>query len=143
MADKCTFKAHVYSNVDVTMKEPVVHYAVPDCQPGCRAAEMKLDADGRSVSRGDASATPLQAKISVNQLDLAKSGFIDPSSGFRGTVNFAGTVDSDVTSRSGRCDSGAFEAIAQKARPHNTIAMKYKTAYDWEASWPTHRRRSV
>src|SRR6266496_154251 len=90
-------KARVYRNVDVSVKDfsftAQFPFTLSADLPG--GGNAKLDGTGGPINRTDTSLTPLQAKISVNQLDLAKSGFIDPASGFSGNVNFAGTVESD------------------------------------------------
>jgi len=56
---------------------------------------VKLDGTAGPVNPTDASLTPLDARILVKQLDLAASGFIDPSSGIAGLADFNGTVTSD------------------------------------------------
>ena len=137
MADtNAASKAHVYSNVDLTMKNlsftTQFPFTLSAGLPG--GGNVKLDGTAGPVNRGDASATPLQAKISVNQLDLAKSGFMDPSSGFAGTVNFAGTVDSDGNKARSMGDATAEHLkLSPKGTPaQSTIAMKYTTTYELE-----------
>ena len=137
MADtNAASKAHVYSNVDLTMKNlsftTQFPFTLSAGLPG--GGNVKLDGTAGPVNRGDASTTPLQAKISVNQLDLAKSGFMDPSSGFAGTVNFAGTVDSDGSkARSIGNATAEHLKLSPKGTPaQSTIAMKYTTTYELE-----------
>ena len=43
----------------------------------------------------NAALTPLQAKVTVKQMNLAASGFIDPAAGISGIADFDGTVSSD------------------------------------------------
>lgn len=127
-------KARVYRNVDVTVK----NFSFTSQFPFTLSADLpgggnaKLDGTAGPVNRGDTSLTPLQAKISVNQLDLAKSGFVDPSSGFAGTVNFAGTVDSDGNQARSMGDA---TATGLKLSPKGTpapkpVALKYATKYE-------------
>ena len=68
----------------------------------------------------------------MNQLDLAKSGFIDPSTGFSGTVNFAGTVESDGTqARSMGDETSNGLKLSPKGTPaQRPVAMKYATNYN-------------
>src|SRR6185503_9584240 len=93
---------------------------------------VKLDGTGGPINRADTSLTPLQAKISVNQLDLAKSGFIDPSSGFSGLVNFTGTVQSDGNqARSAGSAAADKLKLSPKGTPaQRTINLKYATNYE-------------
>lgn len=126
-------KARVYRNVDVTVK----NFSFTSQFPFTLSADLpgggnaKLDGTGGPINRSDTSLTPLQAKISVNQLDLAKSGFVDPSSGFAGSVNFAGTVESDGNQARSMGDA---TATGLKLSPKGTpapqpVALKYATNY--------------
>jgi AsmA protein len=56
---------------------------------------VKLDGTAGPIDPADASLTPLNAKISAKHLDLAASGFVDPSTGIAGLADFNGTVSSD------------------------------------------------
>jgi AsmA protein len=127
-------KAHVYSNVDLTVKNlsftTQFPFTLSGGLPG--GGNVKLDGTAGPVNRNDASMTPLQAKISVNQLDLAKSGFVDPSAGFSGLANFSGTVESDGNKARSMGDATAEHLkLSPKGTPaQSTIALKYATAYD-------------
>lgn len=127
-------KNRVYSNVDVSVKNfsfsSQFPFTVSGNLPG--GGNMKLDGTGGPINRGDTSLTPIQAKVSVNQLDIAKSGFIDASSGFSGTVNFAGTVESDGTKARSMGDATAEHLkLSPKGQPaQRTVAMKYATSYE-------------
>lgn len=127
-------KAHVYSNVDITVKNfsfsSQFPFTLTAGLPG--GGKATLDGTGGPINRNDASLTPLQAKISVNGLDLAKSGFFDPSSGFAGVVNFAGNVESDGNqARSTGDATGGHLKLSPKGTPaQSTISMKYTTTYE-------------
>jgi len=127
-------KPRVYQNVDVTVKNfsfsSQFPFTLTANLPG--GGNAKLDGTGGPINRTDASLTPLQAKVSVNQLDLAKSGFIDASSGFAGQVNFAGTVDSDGNRARSMGDATASSLkLSPKGTPApKPVAMKYATTYD-------------
>jgi AsmA protein len=127
-------KAHVYSNVDLTMKNlsftTQFPFTLSGNLPG--GGGVKLDGSAGPVNRSDASQTPLQAKISVNNLDLGKSGFVDPSSGLGGTLSFAGTVDSDGNQARSMGDATAEHLkLSPKGTPsQSTVAMKYTTTYE-------------
>jgi AsmA protein len=56
---------------------------------------MKLSGSAGPIDDNDAARTPLNAKISVKQMNLAASGFIDPAAGIRGIADLDGTVVSD------------------------------------------------
>ena len=126
-------KARVYRNVDVSVK----NFSFTSQFPFTLTADLpgggnaKLDGTGGPINRADTSLTPLQAKISVNNLDLAKSGFIDPASGFAGSVNFAGNVESDGNQARSMGDATANSLkLSPKGMPASKpVALKYATTY--------------
>jgi AsmA protein len=126
-------KARIYKNVDVSVKNfsftSQFPFTLSGELPG--GGNMKLDGTAGPINRSDASLTPLQAKVSVNQLDLAKSGFIDPSSGFSGLVNFAGTLESDGNQARSMGDATADKLkLSPKGTPaQRPVALKYATTY--------------
>ncbi len=56
---------------------------------------MKLSGTAGPINPSDAALTPLNAKISVQNMNLAKSGFIDPAAGIAGIADLDGTLVSD------------------------------------------------
>jgi len=60
----------------------------------------KLNFDGKvgPLDATDASLSPLEAKLKIDSLNLANTGFIDPSAGIGGILDF----DGDVTSQGGK-----------------------------------------
>jgi AsmA protein len=77
------------SNVSMNSKFPVT---VSISLPG--GGEFKLDGNAGPLDKSDTALTPLDAKIHVGSLDLAKSGFLDPSLGLGGVVDLDGTLAS-------------------------------------------------
>lgn len=116
-------RARVYNNVDLTVKNFSFSSQFPFTMsadiPG--GGTVKLDGTGGPINHSDASLSPLQAKIDVKQLDLAKSGFVDAASGFAGVVNFSGTVESDGTNAH---SSGDATAEKLKLSPHGSPAPR-------------------
>jgi AsmA protein len=53
---------------------------------------FELEGTAGPIDRSDAARTPLDATISLNDLDLAQTGFTDPSTGIGGIVDFKGTL---------------------------------------------------
>ncbi|MBV9180647.1 MAG: AsmA family protein [Acidobacteria bacterium] len=126
--------AQIYRNVELT----VTNFSFTSQFPFTLTADLpgggntKVEGQGGPINRNDASMTPLEAKISVNQLDLAKSGFVDPASGIAGVANFAGTLESDGTqARSSGDASGNHLKLSPKGTPApREIKMKYQTTYE-------------
>ena len=87
----------VYSNVNVE----VTNFSFTSSFPFSMSADlpsggtMKLTGNAGPIDANDASLTPLTAKISVQKMNLATSGFIDPAAGIGGIADLVGTVTSD------------------------------------------------
>ena len=92
-------KRSTYDNVDVTATDFSMDSKFPvtisaDLPAG---GKFKMDGNVGPMDKGDASLTPLDAKIHVENLNLASTGFLDPSLGLGGIVD----MDSTVTSANG------------------------------------------
>ena len=133
---KAPSKAHVYKNVNLTVK----NFSYGSQFPFTLTADLpgggseKLDGTAGPINSNDASMTPLQAKISVKGFDFAASGFIDPSSGMSGVANFDGTIDSNGTQAKSNGDATLERLkLSPKGAPaQRTVAMKYQTIYEME-----------
>jgi len=89
-------KRSTYDHVDVvasdfsaTSKFPVT---VNADLPG--GGKFSFDGTVGPVNESDASLTPLDAKIKVDSLNLASTGFLDPSAGLGGLVDLDATINS-------------------------------------------------
>ena len=56
---------------------------------------MKLTGTAGPIDANDAALTPLNAKINVQKMNLAASGFIDPAAGIQGLADLNGTIVSN------------------------------------------------
>ncbi len=127
-------KARVYKNVNVTVK----NFAFTSQFPFTLSADLpgggtvKLDGNAGPVNSSDAAATPLQAKLNVKSLDLAASGFIDPSSGISGVANFDGTVNSDgkQANSSGHATADKLKLSPKGSPAPKAVNLQYATTYD-------------
>jgi AsmA protein len=93
---------------------------------------LKLEGKAGPINQADASSTPLNAKIEVEHLDLASTGFINPASGIAGMVDFNGNVASDGQRASSK---GTLKAQRMKMAANGTPAsvsvnVDYDTVYD-------------
>jgi AsmA protein len=94
---KSSTKPQIYDKVNVSARNfsftSNFPFTVSADLPG--GGTLKLDGKAGPINPNDAAATPLQAKLAIEHLDLAKSGFVDPSSGIAGQTNLDGTLNSD------------------------------------------------
>ena len=77
------------SNVSMTSQFPVT--ATADLPSG---GKFKLDGVVGPIDEADTALTPLTAKLNVSGLNLASTGFLDPSMGLGGIVDLDGTLES-------------------------------------------------
>ena len=130
-------KAHVYSNVDVTVKD----FSFVSQFPFTLSAELpgggnlKLDGTAGPINPDDAAVTPVQAKVDVKKLDLGKSGFVDPSTGIGGVADFDGTVNSDghQAHSNGTMTADSLKLSPKGSPAKSTVSVRYTTVYDFKS----------
>jgi AsmA protein len=84
------------SDVSLTTKFPVTVTAeLPD------GGKFKLDGTAGPVDEADAALTPVNAKLNVTGLNLASTGFLDPSLGLGGIAD----LDADLASQNGEAET--------------------------------------
>jgi AsmA protein len=90
-------KANEYDKVNIEVRDFSLHsqfpYTMTTNLPG--GGDAKFDGTAGPINPNDAAATPFQAKVKVNKLDLAATGFVDPATGIAGLADFDGTLASD------------------------------------------------
>ncbi len=87
-------KRSVYTNVDLTASDVAMINKFPVAfsmgLPG--GGTMKINGEVGPVDPKDASFTPQNVKVAVDNLNLASTGFLDPKLGLGGIVNIAATL---------------------------------------------------
>lgn len=93
---------------------------------------LKLDGRAGPIDPNNAARTPLQAKVSVKQMNLAASGFIDPAAGIAGIADFEGTVASDghEAKTSGTLNAQKLQVVKQGAPAGKPVQLQYAVTYD-------------
>ncbi len=93
---------------------------------------LKLDGTAGPVDAGDAALTPLQAKVQVQQMNLAASGFIDPAAGIAGIADFDGTVSSDghAAKTSGTLKAEKLQVVQKGSPAGKPVQLQYSVTHD-------------
>jgi AsmA protein len=93
---------------------------------------LKLDGQAGPIDPNDAARTPLQAKVVIQQMNLAASGFIDPASGIAGIADFDGTVASDghEAKTSGTLKVAKLQVVQKGSPAGRTVQIQYAATYD-------------
>lgn len=127
-------KTHTYQNVNVEVSNlsytSQFPFQLTAKTPG--NGSIKLDGSAGPVNPSDASLTPLNAKVDVENLDLASTGFVDPSSGLAGLINFTGTLTSDghQAVSKGTIQADKIKLAANGSPSKTPVSVDYAANYD-------------
>jgi AsmA protein len=93
---------------------------------------LKLEGTAGPVDPTNAALTPLQAKVSIQQMNLAASGFIDPASGIAGIADFDGTVTSDGhdAKTAGTLKAEKFQVVKKGSPAGKPVQLQYSMTHD-------------
>jgi AsmA protein len=93
---------------------------------------IKLTGSAGPVNADDSAATPFNATITVTHFDLSSTGFVDPSTGLGGLVDFQGTVTSDGKSiaSKGSLTGTSLKLVAGSQPSTVPVNIDYDATYD-------------
>ena len=117
----------VASNVSLTSNFPVT---VAADLPG--GGNFKLDGTAGPVDQTNTVLTPLSAKLTVTSLNLASTGFLDPSAGLGGILDLDATLDSQngVAETKGSAKLSKALLIAGGSAASEPVTVDFHTKYD-------------
>ena len=115
------------SNVSFDSKVP---FTLAAKTPG--GGSLNLEGTAGPVDRNDAAATPLAANITIEHMDLATTGFIDPASGLGGLLDFTGKLDSNgkTAHTSGTAKVDKLRVVKSGQPAHQPVTFDYASDYD-------------
>jgi AsmA protein len=93
---------------------------------------LKLEGTAGPINPNNAALTPLQAKVSIQQMNLAASGFIDPASGIEGIADFEGTVVSGghEARTSGTLKAAKLKVVQKGSPAGKPVELQYTAVID-------------
>lgn len=93
---------------------------------------LKLDGNAGPIDPSNAAHTPLQAKVKIQQMNLAASGFIDPASGIAGIADFDGTVASDgrEAKTSGKLKAEKLQVVQKGSPAGKPVELQYSVTHN-------------
>ncbi|MGA2430285.1 MAG: AsmA family protein [Candidatus Acidiferrum sp.] len=117
----------VASDVSLTSKFPVT---VTADLPG--GGNFKVDGTAGPVDQTNTVLTPLSAKLTVASLNLASTGFLDPSAGLGGILDLNATLDSQngVADTKGSAKLSKALLIAGGSPASEPVTVDFQTKYD-------------
>ena len=122
-------KPHVFDHVSIRVRDFAFDAQFPftfsaDLPSG---GSLKLEGNAGPINPTDASLTPLQAQVTVKQLDLAAAGIAELSPGISGLADFAGTVTSDgqEVKTTGQVEAEKLKLVESGAPAGRPVEVKY------------------
>jgi AsmA protein len=117
----------VASNVSLTSKFPVT---VTADLPG--GGNFKVDGTAGPINQTNSVLTPLSAKLTVNSLNMASTGFLDPSAGLGGILDLNATLESQngVAETKGSAKLSKALLIAGGSPSSEPATIDFHTRYD-------------
>jgi AsmA protein len=127
-------KPHTYSKVDVE----VTNFSSTSQFPFTLSAEapgggdIKLKGKCGPVNAGNTSETPLEASLAISKLDLAASGFVQPSTGIQGIADLEANLNSNGQQAkiSGTLTAEKLKLAAKGSPSPLPVEVKYAVDYN-------------
>ena len=138
LGDTNSTKRTIYDNLDFEATDVSLASAFPmkfsAKLPG--GGTLKLDGKFGPLDGADAALSPIDAKLSLDDLDLAKTGFVDPAAGLGGVLD----LNANLSSKSGLANlQGTVKILklqaAKGGSPSSTpVEVDFATDYDLQKS---------
>lgn len=134
-------KESVYQNVNLTAHNISATSAMPFTlsagMPG--GGTLNLEGTAGPLNPTDSTKSPLDAKITLKHADLAATGFVDPSSGVAGILDFDGQIKSDGRKlhSEGKAKAADLRVIKGGQPAKQPIALDYKSDYGLDSDTGT------
>jgi len=126
-------KESVYQNVNLVAHNISATSAMPFTlsadMPG--GGTLNLEGQAGPLNPTDAAKSPLDAKITLKHADLAATGFVDPSSGVGGILDFDGQVKSDGRKlhSEGKAKAADLRVVKGGQPAKQPVSLDYKSDY--------------
>jgi AsmA protein len=93
---------------------------------------LKLDGKAGPINLNATATTPLQAKVTIEHMNLAASGFIEPASGISGVADFVGTITSDghEVNTTGALQIRQLQVAKNGSPARQPVQVQYPATYD-------------
>ena len=93
---------------------------------------LKLDGKAGPINADNAAETPLEAKVTIQKMNLAASGFIDPAAGISGIADYEGTVTSDghQAKTEGKLTATNLQVVKKGSPAGKPVQVTYSVVHD-------------
>jgi AsmA protein len=93
---------------------------------------IKLTGKAGPLNAQDSAATPLNASVDVKNLDVKQTGFIEPSAGIGGVVDFSGSLNSDghTATSTGKVTATHLQLVPAGSPAAQPVDVDYEATYE-------------
>lgn len=140
-------KPHTYEDVNIVVHNLSMTSQMPFTleakTPGGGAT--KLEGKAGPWDATDAAKTPLEAAIDVKHMDLGATGFLDPSAGIAGILDYTGKITSDgkTAETQGKATASKLKLVRGGGPAGKPITFDYASSYDLESQAGTLTRGEI
>jgi AsmA protein len=123
-----------YENVNLVASNVSYSSAVPftfDAKtPG--GGKLKVEGTAGPIDPADTAASPLDAKVTIEHMDMASTGFLDPASGIAGILDYTGSVHSDgkTAHNEGLAKVSKVRVVRSGAPAKQPVSFDYASDFD-------------
>jgi len=136
-----------YSDVDVNVTNlsftSPFPFGVDAKAPG--GGTLAVDGEAGPFNLNDIALTPFHGEVTIKNLDVAESGFVDPASGIAGVLDFNGSVASTGTlmSTAGKATFTRARLLPGAATSSVPIAIDYESTFSSKTQSGTLKKADV
>ena len=127
-------KPHVYDKVNIEVTTFSFTSSFPFKMTAQLPADGSLKLDGKAgpINADNAAETPLEAKVTIQKMNLAASGFIDPAAGISGIADYEGTVTSDghQAKTEGKLTATNLQVVKKGSPAGKPVQVTYSVVHD-------------
>ncbi len=130
-------KTHSYNNVNLTASDlsytTQFPFALTATTPG--NGTVKLTGKAGPLNQKDAQETPLDADLEAKSVDLTSTGFVEPSSGIAGILDFSGSLASDgqQLSLKGKITASKLQLVPGSSPARQAAEIDYDASFRLKA----------
>ena len=140
-------KSHTYDQVNVKASDlsytTQFPFELTARTPG--NGSLKLAGKAGPLNPQDSSTTPLNASLEIKNLDMKSTGFIDPSAGIAGVLDFSGTLNSDghTATSNGKIIATHLQLVPAGSPAGQPVDVDYEATYELKPQTGQLRRGNV
>jgi AsmA protein len=127
-------KPNVYDKVNIEVNSFSFTSSFPFKMTAQLPADGSLKLEGKAgpINADNAAQTPLDAKVTIQKMNLAASGFLDPAAGISGIADYDGTVTSDgrQAKTQGKLTATNLQVVKKGSPAGKPVQVTYTVMHD-------------